>query len=378
MPERATKVTRRHVAILAARSASLWLMASGLAAAASLMLIRWPAEREAHETLISTALSLGVLPFATGLMLWSFAEPLANRLFRDAPSDGAPTTLDLYRVASAFVGLLLLAGVVPRVALWVSYFVLSFQTKSTILGPVGLQAEQRAMLFGIQTQSAALSTLVQAVFGLVLLMAPERISGALASVRRETIVHDATAREPAARSEAMTLIRQSLESDRSAILAIVNAAAQAYRGVIPVDRWHEPYMSADELAREISDGVAFWVAEEGGRLLGVMGIQDRGEVALVRHAYVAPNLQRSGVGTKLLRHVQGLVDKPILIGTWASASWAIEFYRRNGFTVLPNEDKDRVLRKYWSIPERQIETSVVLADGRWMADAAATGGRGVP
>jgi N-acetylglutamate synthase-like GNAT family acetyltransferase len=146
----------------------------------------------------------------------------------------------------------------------------------------------------------------------------------------------------------------------------VNDAAQAYRGVIPADRWHEPYMPKDELEKEISDGVAFWVAEEEGRLLGVMGIQDKGDVALVRHAYVAPVTQGKGVGTRLLRHVEGLADKPILIGTWAAASWAIEFYERNGFTVVPGGEKDRLLRTYWSIPARQIQTSVVLADGRWM------------
>jgi N-acetylglutamate synthase-like GNAT family acetyltransferase len=162
----------------------------------------------------------------------------------------------------------------------------------------------------------------------------------------------------------MMLIRKSVEADLAAMLAIVNDAAQAYRGVIPADRWREPYMPADELAEEIADGVVFWVAEQEGRLLGVMGIQDKGAVALVRHAYVAPNIQRKGVGTRLLRHVQGLADKPILIGTWADASWAIEFYRRNGFSVVPNSD--RLLRTYWSIPARQIETSVVLADGRWM------------
>jgi N-acetylglutamate synthase-like GNAT family acetyltransferase len=161
-------------------------------------------------------------------------------------------------------------------------------------------------------------------------------------------------------------IRRSVDADFAAILAIVNDAAQAYRGVIPVDRWRDPYMPADELEKEISGGVVFWVAEEEGRLLGVMGIQDKGEVALVRHAYVAPTTQRTGLGTRLLRHAQGLVDKPILIGTWASASWAIEFYRRNGFTVVPSSEKDRLLRTYWSIPGRQIETSVVLADGRWM------------
>ena len=164
----------------------------------------------------------------------------------------------------------------------------------------------------------------------------------------------------------MVLIRKSAEGDWAAMLAIVNDAAQAYRGVIPVDRWREPYMPADELAEEIAGGVVFWVAEQDGRLLGVMGIQDKGAVALVRHAYVAPTLQRKGVGTRLLRHVEGLVDKPILIGTWADASWAIEFYRRNGFSVVPNSHKERLLRTYWSIPARQIETSVVLADGRWM------------
>ena len=164
----------------------------------------------------------------------------------------------------------------------------------------------------------------------------------------------------------MLIIRKSEEADFAAILSIVNDAAYAYRGVIPVDRWHEPYMSADELANEISGGVVFWVAEQEGRVSGVMGIQDKGDVALVRHAYVAPTTQRSGVGTSLLRHVESLTDKPLLIGTWAAASWAVEFYRRNGFTVVPGDDKDRLLRTYWSIPARQVETSVVLADRRWM------------
>jgi len=164
----------------------------------------------------------------------------------------------------------------------------------------------------------------------------------------------------------MMQIRRSEQADLAQILAVVNDAAQAYRRVIPSDQWREPYMPEDELEREIAHGVTFWVAEEEGRLLGVMGIQDKGAVALVRHAYVAPTTQRKGVGTNLLRHVEGLAGKPILIGTWADASWAIEFYRRNGFTVVAHSDKERLLRTYWSIPERQIETSVVLADRRWM------------
>ena len=127
-------------------------------------------------------------------------------------------------------------------------------------------------------------------------------------------------------------------------------------------------MPPDELVDEIADGVVFWVAEEDGRLLGVMGIQDKGDVALVRHAYVAPTMQRKGVGTRLLRHVEGLTAKPVLIGTWADASWAIEFYRRNGFAVVPKRDKDSLLQRYWSIAARQVETSVVLADERWMED----------
>ena len=162
------------------------------------------------------------------------------------------------------------------------------------------------------------------------------------------------------------VIRTSADADLPQILAVINDAAEAYRGVIPADRWHDPYMPREELEREVAHGVVFWVAEEGGRLLGVMGIQDRGAVALVRHAYVAPTTQRTGVGTKLLRHVESLTRKPMLIGTWAAASWAIEFYRRNGFTVVPDSDKERLLRTYWSIPERQIETSVVLADRRWV------------
>ena len=156
-------------------------------------------------------------------------------------------------------------------------------------------------------------------------------------------------------------IRRGEESDLKAILAIINDAAQVYRGVIPADRWHEPYMPREDLSREIAQGVEFWVAEEDDRIAGVMGIQDKGDVALVRHAYVVSTTQRSGIGTRLLRHVEGLVHKPILIGTWASASWAIAFYRRNGFAVVSDGDKDRLLRRYWSIPERQIETSVVLA-----------------
>jgi N-acetylglutamate synthase-like GNAT family acetyltransferase len=162
------------------------------------------------------------------------------------------------------------------------------------------------------------------------------------------------------------LIRQFRDSDVPAMVAIVNAAAQAYRGVIPPDRWHEPYMPAAEMENEIAAGVVFWVAEACEQVLGIMGMQDKGDVALVRHAYVAPGEQRKGVGAALLRHVQNLTPKPVLIGTWADATWAIEFYRRNGFSLVAPAEKDRLLRKYWAIPARQVETSVVLADSQWM------------
>jgi len=160
-------------------------------------------------------------------------------------------------------------------------------------------------------------------------------------------------------------IRESRPADLDAIYSIVNDAAQAYKGVIPADRWHEPYMARDELVREIGDGIRFWIGEEAGRALGVMGIQDKGDVALVRHAYVPTRLQRKGVGSRLLRHIESLADKPILIGTWKDASWAISFYQRHGYRLVSEPEKDALLGKYWSIPARQVETSVVLADRRY-------------
>ena len=158
------------------------------------------------------------------------------------------------------------------------------------------------------------------------------------------------------------LIREGRDADLAAIVAIINAAAQAYRAVLAAHLWREPYMPVDELESEIAHGVRFWVAERDGRVAAVMGIQDRGEVTLIRHAYVAPEAQRQGLGTRLLRHLRGLTAKPILIGTWAAASWAIDFYRMNGFTVVSGARKDALLAKYWTIPSSQALASVVLAD----------------
>jgi GNAT superfamily N-acetyltransferase len=155
-------------------------------------------------------------------------------------------------------------------------------------------------------------------------------------------------------------IRRCGDDDRAAVLAIVNAAAEAYRGVIPADRWHEPYMPEDELDGEIAAGVVFWGYEDGGELLGVMGIQRVRDVDLIRHAYVAPAAQRRGVGGALLAHLLGTSDRRMLVGTWAAAGWAIDFYRRHGFEQRTRAQAAELLRDYWSIPERQVETSVVL------------------
>ncbi|HXZ93840.1 MAG TPA: GNAT family N-acetyltransferase [Burkholderiales bacterium] len=165
----------------------------------------------------------------------------------------------------------------------------------------------------------------------------------------------------------MNRLRACGPADLDAILAVVNDAAQAYQGVIPADRWHEPYMDRAELEAEIAAGVRFWGWEEGGELAGVMGLQDRGEVDLIRHAYVRTRDRRRGIGAGLLAHVERLSAKPILIGTWAAARWAIDFYEKHGYRVLAREDTERLLRRYWSVPERQIATSVVLASARWGA-----------
>jgi GNAT superfamily N-acetyltransferase len=159
----------------------------------------------------------------------------------------------------------------------------------------------------------------------------------------------------------MSSIRPCREDEQAAILAIVNAAAEAYRGAIPEDRWHEPYMAAAELESEIGSGVAFWGYESDGALVGVMGIQPVRDVDLIRHAYVLPESQGNGIGRDLLLHLRGLTARRMLVGTWAAAEWAIRFYRRNGFQLVSPERKKTLLETYWSIPERQIETSVVLA-----------------
>ena len=161
------------------------------------------------------------------------------------------------------------------------------------------------------------------------------------------------------------MIHPCCDADFEAMYAVINAAATAYDGVIPADRYHVPYMPAEELRDEIASKVCFWgwyeVGESGAEeLRGLMGIQDVEDVTLIRHAYVAPEHQRTGVGSRLLAHLMGLPHQPLLVGTWAEAAWAVCFYERHGFRLVTPEEKDRLLRRYWQIPERQVETSVVL------------------
>lgn len=158
------------------------------------------------------------------------------------------------------------------------------------------------------------------------------------------------------------MIRQCNHKDFEAIYTIINDAAEAYKGVIPEDRLNVPYMTKEELQHEIDDGVVFWGYEEGGALVGVMGIQDVKDVTLIRHSYVRTANQGEGIGGKLLSKLREKSGRPVLIGTWANAVWAIRFYEKHGFRLVSPEEKDRLLKTYWSIPERQIETSVVLAD----------------
>jgi len=163
------------------------------------------------------------------------------------------------------------------------------------------------------------------------------------------------------------MIRKCANNDFEAIYSIINDAAEAYKGVIAEDCWEVPYMSREELKSEIGAGVVFWGYEENGQLLGVMGIQHIGDVTLFRHAYVRTARRNQGIGSKLLSELRSQIERPVLIGTWAKAVWAVRFYQKHGFKLVTPQEKDRLLKKYWSIPARQIETSVVLADHKWFA-----------
>jgi GNAT superfamily N-acetyltransferase len=161
------------------------------------------------------------------------------------------------------------------------------------------------------------------------------------------------------------MIRECKRSEFDEIYTIINDAAQVYKGVIPSDRWTEPYMSVEELQHEIDAGVVFWGYVKDGELLGVMGIQPVRDVTLIRHAYVFPSHQNQGIGGRLLSSIRQQTTGPALVGTWADAVWAIRFYEKHKFRLVSSKEKDRLLREYWSIPERQVETSVVLADEKW-------------
>ena len=162
-----------------------------------------------------------------------------------------------------------------------------------------------------------------------------------------------------------TDIRPCTAADLPALFSIVNDAAQAYKGIIPADRWHEPYMPMAELKSEIAKGVRFYCCKLDDRIVGVMGIQDVKDVTLIRHAYVRTKQRGHGIGRALLEHLNQLTTRPVLIGTWKAASWAVRFYEKNGFTLVSDEEKNRLLRIYWTIPDRQVDESVVLVSPRW-------------
>jgi N-acetylglutamate synthase-like GNAT family acetyltransferase len=161
------------------------------------------------------------------------------------------------------------------------------------------------------------------------------------------------------------MIRLSTDKDFETIYEVINDAAQAYKGIIPEDRWNDPYMTREELRHEIDDGVIFWAYKDDDNMVGVMGIQDVQDVTLIRHAYVRTAKRNQGIGGQLLAFLSEKTTKPLLMGTWEDATWAIRFYEKHGFRMVSPKEKDRLLRKYWSIPERQVATSVVLADQRW-------------
>jgi len=161
------------------------------------------------------------------------------------------------------------------------------------------------------------------------------------------------------------MIRRCGTADLATVLAVINDGAAAYRGVIPADRWKEPYMPAAELEEEIGAGVVFWGWEERGTLVAVMGLQDIADVTLIRHAYTRTAHQGRGLGSALLKHLRAQTTRPILIGTWKAATWAIRFYQRHGFRLVDDAEKRVLLQRCWTVPERQIQESVVLADARW-------------
>lgn len=170
------------------------------------------------------------------------------------------------------------------------------------------------------------------------------------------------------------MIRKCTDKDFEAMYEIINDAASAYKGVIPSDRWNEPYMPKDELSHEISQGMVFWEYEEAGRFVGVMGIQDVKDVRLIRHAYVRTATRSRGIGSKLLKFLLPQTTRPVLIGTWKAAAWASSFYQKHGFACVSEEDKNILLKKYWTVPPRQVETSIVLADRKWVELQKRSGG----
>ncbi len=164
------------------------------------------------------------------------------------------------------------------------------------------------------------------------------------------------------------IVKSDHTRDFDTIYEIINDASIAYKGIIPKDRWKEPYMPKAELETQIAEGVEFWSYRENNEILGIMGIQFKQDVTLIRHAYVRTTARQKGIGGKLLNHLTEMTQKPVLIGTWVDASWAISFYEKHGFRTLSRKETNQLLKTYWSIPQRQVETSIVLANNTWKSN----------
>ena len=157
------------------------------------------------------------------------------------------------------------------------------------------------------------------------------------------------------------MISEYKKTDTSKILNIVNDASIKYKGVIPDDCWKEPYMSEQELIDEFNDGVRIYGYNHNNELIGVIGIQEVKDVVLIRHAYTLSSFQGKGAGSALLEYLlKKNLNSRLLVGTWKDATWAIRFYKKFGFILHAKEEKTLLLKKYWKIPSKQIENSVVL------------------
>ena len=157
------------------------------------------------------------------------------------------------------------------------------------------------------------------------------------------------------------MITECTKKNISNILYVINDASLKYKGIIPNDCWHEPYMTKQKLISEFANGVRIFGYNKDNNLVGVMGIQELKDVTLIRHAYILTQYQGLGIGKSLLQHLFKIkTSSCLLVGTWRDATWAIQFYEKFGFVLHTKKQTAQLLKKYWDLPSKQIENSVVL------------------